>query len=41
MSIDETTESTDTELADTEPIFRIDPDTGNKVISLERNGETL
>jgi len=36
MSIDESTESTAAE-----PIVRIDPETGNKVITLERNGESF
>ncbi len=36
MSIDESTESTVAE-----PTVRIDPETGNKIISVERNGETL
>ena len=39
MSVDETTDIHQS--ASNEPTVRIDPETGNKVISLERNGETL
>jgi cytochrome P450 len=38
MSIDE---STSTETAANEPVVSIDPETGNKVITLERGGETI
>lgn len=38
MSIDE---STSTETSANEPVVTIDPETGNKVITLERNGESI